>query len=230
MVDIIDQKQYIAFFDFDGTISSQDTFFPFIIFVADKTRTFLKLWIMSPYFLFLLFLYMIKLMSNHTIKQKIMMIMLSGISEEKIEVIAQEFVATKLEQYIKPEIFSLVQKHLDLQHKVIIVSANLDIFLTHWARKYEINAVISTQLETADKGISPYLTGRILGKNCYGVEKVRRVKEYLQAKHIPIQHLYSYGYGDSKGDYQLLNFVNEGFWVEDVTITKWHSIKSRKIS
>jgi phosphatidylglycerophosphatase C len=225
MVDTTEQNKNIAFFDFDGTISTQDTFFSFIMFVADQTRTFLKLWLFSPYFLCLLFLYMIKVISNHTIKQKIMIVMLHGISEEEIERIAQEFVAIKLEKYIKPEIFSLVQKHLDLNHNVIIVSANLDIFLTYWARKYGITAVISTQLETADAGISPYLTGRILGKNCYGAEKVRRVKEYLDAKHIFINQLYSYGYGDSKGDYELLNFVNEGFWVDGIIVTKWQKRK-----
>jgi phosphatidylglycerophosphatase C len=225
MVATTEQTKHIAFFDFDGTISAQDTFFPFIMFVADQTRTFLRLWIFSPYFLFLLFLYMIKVMSNHTIKQKIMMVMLQGISEEDIERIAEEFIAMKLDKYVKPEIFSLLQKHLDLNHKVIIVSANLDVFLTPWARKYGVTAVISTQLEIADTGISPYLTGRILGKNCYGPEKVRRVKEYLEAKHIGLNQLYSYGYGDSKGDYELLNFVNEGFWVDGIVVTKWQKRK-----
>jgi phosphatidylglycerophosphatase C len=103
---------------------------------------------------------------------------LNGISEEDIERISEEFVAMKLEKYVKPEIFSLVQKHLDLNHIVIIVSANLDVFLTPWARKYGITAVISTQLELIDNGISPSLTGKILGRNCYGKEKVRRIVEF----------------------------------------------------
>ncbi len=229
MVDTTEKNRNIAFFDFDGTISTQDTFFPFIMFVADQTRTFVKLWIFSPYFLCLLFLYMIKVMSNHTIKQKIMMVMLNGISEEDIERISEEFVAMKLEKYVKPEIFSLVQKHLDLNHIVIIVSANLDVFLTPWARKYGITAVISTQLELIDNGISPSLTGKILGRNCYGKEKVRRIVEYLDAKHILLHSIYSYGYGDSKGDYELLDFVHEGFWVDGIVVTKWMPSRQKNV-
>lgn len=214
------QTPKIAFFDFDGTISKQDTFFPFIMFFSDQSGRFIRLWLSTPYFFILLCLYMCKIMTNHTIKQKIMVAMLKGISEEEIDRIAEQFVGENLEKYVKPDIFSLLQKHLDQKHEVIIVSANLDVFLVPWAKKYGIKAVVSTQLEVDEQA---YLTGRIAGRNCYGPEKVRRIKEYLGATHI--KDMFSYGYGDSKGDYEMLDFVHEPYWVDGVVVTKWQKRK-----
>jgi hypothetical protein len=48
--------------------------------------------------------------------------------------------------------------------------------------------------------IGDYLTGRLLGKNCYGPEKVQRLKTLLGS----LEDYVIYTYGDSKGDRELL--------------------------
>ncbi|MEW6528158.1 MAG: haloacid dehalogenase-like hydrolase [Spirochaetota bacterium] len=49
------------------------------------------------------------------------------------------------------------------------------------------------------------LTGKFFGKNCYGPQKVKRIKE--------IYNLYDYqkiyAYGDSKGDKEMLAIADE---------------------
>lgn len=210
-------KTNIAFFDFDGTISIKDTFIAFILFYTQKHHKRLKLLFFCPYFFIMLLLYLAKIINNHQIKQKIMTVILANTDQTQIQQTATQFVNIKLNKYIKPKILNLITKHQNQQHQVIIVSANLEIFLNHWADKHNINKVIATKLEvTADK-----ITGKILGQNCYGLEKVNRITDYLQANNLNWQQIYSYGYGDSAGDIHLLNQVDEGYWVYGDVISKY---------
>jgi phosphoserine phosphatase len=52
------------------------------------------------------------------------------------------------------------------------------------------------------------LTGRFLTKNCYGQEKVNRIKELYP--HREEYHLTAYG--DSNGDRELLAFADEAHY------------------
>jgi phosphoserine phosphatase len=64
--------------------------------------------------------------------------------------------------------------------------------------------LIGTKLEVKD-GI---LTGQLATKNCYGSEKVRRIREIYNIDEC--EHIYAYG--DSRGDKELLDFADESFY------------------
>jgi len=52
------------------------------------------------------------------------------------------------------------------------------------------------------------VTGKLLSKNCYGIEKANRIQEVYNLsdyKHI-------YAYGDSRGDRELLELADESFY------------------
>ena len=55
------------------------------------------------------------------------------------------------------------------------------------------------------------ISGKLEGANCYGEEKVRRIKEWFQTYGVPE---YIYAYGDTKGDIPMLTMANEGYWVK----------------
>ena len=65
-----------------------------------------------------------------------------------------------------------------------------------------------THLEVKDGKI----TGIIEGHNCYGEEKVNRIKEYMQANDIERAEYYIYAYGDSQGDKQMMEYADESFY------------------
>ena len=85
---------------------------------------------------------------------------------------------------------------------------------------------MGTQIEVIDGR----LTGRFATPNCYGPEKVRRLKEYINEKVSPVGGgLEGWGgkevsptggdlegaiiaYGDSRGDKELLAYANEGHY------------------
>jgi HAD superfamily phosphoserine phosphatase-like hydrolase len=81
----------------------------------------------------------------------------------------------------------------------VIVSASYDLWLNQFARKLGIRNVIATRVD---------MNGKILGINCKGDEKLRRVREALP--NIPIDN----AYGDSQSDEILLLNAANGFVIE----------------
>ena len=94
---------------------------------------------------------------------------------------------------------------------VAIVSASIDNWVRPFADMYLGKAdgvppvtVIGTQVETAD-GV---LTGRFATPNCYGAEKVRRVREALG----DCPDAETIAFGDSRGDKELLEYADKGYY------------------
>ena len=52
------------------------------------------------------------------------------------------------------------------------------------------------------------MTGNFLSRNCYGEEKVRRLLELEPNRNSYIL----YAYGDSKGDKELIEFADKGWY------------------
>jgi hypothetical protein len=72
----MEQKRIIIAFDFDGTITSRDTFFEFIKFIKGEKRFYTGLLLYSP----LLIAYKMKLYPNWKVKEKIFSYFFKGIS------------------------------------------------------------------------------------------------------------------------------------------------------
>jgi phosphoserine phosphatase len=53
------------------------------------------------------------------------------------------------------------------------------------------------------------ITGRFKTKNCYGPEKVNRIKAVLKG---PREDYEIFAFGDSRGDREMLNFADQGFF------------------
>ena len=79
----------------------------------------------------------------------------------------------------------------------------MECWVKPWCDKNNID-LISTRLEVKDNK----LTGKFATKNCYGREKVNRVKEAYDLS----QYNHIYAYGDSRGDRELLALADESFY------------------
>lgn len=216
----IDSKQIVAYFDFDGTLTNKDTLIPFLIYVVGSVRFSLKLYILLP----ILFAYWLKIITNELAKEKTITVLLKGYTAEYIEAMACKFAHDKLDHYIKPEIYAKLEYHLEHNHSICLVSANLAIYLRHWALRHHIDDVIATEIEF----VNNLCTGKLKTRNCYGAQKVIRIEEYLKYKNT--QFSYSYAYGNSRGDYQLLTYVNEGYWISNTEIISWVDFRDNRKS
>lgn len=213
-------KDIVAYFDFDGTITKHDTFIPFLAYAVGWLNFILKLPRAFP----IAIMYGLKIITNEEAKQRMLTLMVRKNSFSLLDKKARGFAHSHLTYLIKPEIYTRVEYHLEHGHKVILVSANLALYLNYWAKQHHISDVIATEIEF----VNDDCTGRLATRNCYGAQKILRIEQYLAQKNIKFD--YSYGYGNSKGDYELLNYVDEAYFVSGHEIEPWekHAIKAKK--
>jgi HAD superfamily hydrolase (TIGR01490 family) len=105
-----------------------------------------------------------------------------------------------VEGKLRPTTVARLRWHQREGHEVVIVSASLDTYLHEVARLLGVASVLCTTLEVDQHG---FITGRLVGGNCRGPEKVSRLAAHLNASATHVAPLV-WAYGDSSGDDELL--------------------------
>lgn len=198
---IIASKQTIAAFDFDGTLTYCDSLLPFLCFSAGSLTTIGRLAIQSPQ----LISYVFGKASRQETKEGVLKRFLPLMSFEEATAKGEQFASNCLNRLVRAEGIKCLQWHLDRGHRCILVSANIDLFLIPWAKQMGFHDIITSRCEIGDNGL---FTGRLVGLNCWGPEKVRRLQELIGSRE---QYLL-YAYGDSRGDRELLAFADYSFY------------------
>lgn len=186
----------LTLFDFDGTITTDDSLLKFIRFVVGDTKFIIGLIALSP----TLTLYKLKLIPNYKAKQKMLSYFFKGCSEEYFRKVANEYSLNHIDKILRPKAMEKIQWHKEQGHKAVVVSASIDCWLRPWCERNDLE-LIATQLEIKDSVV----TGNLLTKNCYGVEKVNRIKKLYNLDDFE----YIYAYGDSSGDKEMLDLAHE---------------------
>ena len=189
----------LALFDFDGTITKDDSLLKFIRFVVGDVRFVFGLVVLSP----ILVAYKLKLIPNYKAKQYMLSWFFKGMSKEAFLKVANEYSLVHIDKILRPKAIEKINWHKNQGHKVVVVSASIEFWLRPWCEKNGLE-LIATKLEIKDD----IVTGKLLSKNCYGVEKVNRIKEIYNLKDFE----YIYSYGDSSGDKQMLELAHEKFY------------------
>jgi HAD superfamily hydrolase (TIGR01490 family) len=193
----------IAFFDFDGTLTNSDTMIPFLRILRGLPQFSVDLIQLSPW----LIGYAIGLVQNDKAKQLLLKQSLGGQNIHQLHEFGDGFVTRHLPGMIRADTFERLQTHQQNGDYCVLVSASLNIYLQSWANENGLDDCLCSLLETdTDNNV----TGQLLGGNCYGEEKVKRIKTLLQTIETPTK---TYAYGNSKGDVPMLEFVDEGYWV-----------------
>ncbi|MDN5279314.1 MAG: hypothetical protein PWR01_3279 [Clostridiales bacterium] len=185
----------LALFDFDGTITTHDSYREFLRFIVGTRKLILGSLLLSPWLLG----YKIGLIKNYHAKQVVTSWFLKGMSKEAFETKAAEFVQKKLNSMIRPAAMKKILWHYQQSHRIIVVSASFEDYLAVWCRQHQLE-VIGTCLEWQND----QLTGNFATPNCYGPEKVRRIKQKLN----PEDYEEVFAYGDTRGDYEMLEMAD----------------------
>jgi phosphatidylglycerophosphatase C len=191
----------VAAFDFDGTITYQDTLIPFLEYMQGKTQAMFNILREFPFLLGV----PIGLVSRQYAKEKVLSHFLKGLPAEEVYRMGEEFAEGPLLHKINPLAINRLRWHQSQGHHCVLVSANLNPFLSPWAQKNQFQDLICSQLEVDAKG---HMTGKLEGLNCYGPVKVKRLEALLG----PRKNYVLYAYGDSKGDRELLAFADYPFY------------------
>lgn len=95
-------------------------------------------------------------------------------------------------------------------YKVILVSASPDIYLPAITHYLGYDGFLATKTFRNDTK----LQGEFDGKVCNFEEKTRRIKEYIGEKKLD----YTLSFGNSEGDFEMLNFCDEAYFVKKAKI------------
>ena len=192
-------SQIIAFFDFDGTITTKDTLLEFIKFSKGRFRFYVGFAINSPW----LIAFKLKLIPNQTAKERILSWFFQGSDLAGFQKKCDQFASDILPGLIRPKALEEIKLLRQKNATIVIVSASPENWIRPWTGSISVK-LIATRLATKEET----LTGRILDRNCYGAEKVRRInKEYQLNDYTSI-----YAYGDSSGDRPMLQLAHSAFY------------------
>lgn len=193
-------KKKIYCFDFDGTLTTNDTLLEFIKYAKGRGRFLMVFLMYSP----LLVLMKLHLYPNWKAKQQIFAHLFAGMRIEKFDALCRGF-AEESQHLLRPKGITLMHEALVAGAQVFIVSASID----NWVRPFfDIRnlkgvQVLGTQIEVEDGK----LTGRFKSNNCYGKEKVHRIAEVLKSFERSEYEIEAFG--DSRGDKEMLAFADK---------------------
>jgi HAD superfamily hydrolase (TIGR01490 family) len=188
----------LALFDFDGTISTKDTFIEFLKYAKGPFGFWIGFLRLSPW----LIGFFAGFVPSHRMKSMVMTHFFKDMDEAAFNRIATEFGSGNINQFVKQSALERLQWHKDEGHEIAVVSASFSNWLAPWCDTHNIH-LIATQLEIVDNRV----TGKLSSPNCKGPEKVRRIKELFQLEN----YSYIYAYGNSSGDKEMLELANEPY-------------------
>jgi HAD superfamily hydrolase (TIGR01490 family) len=192
-------SERIAFFDFDGTITTKDTMLEFIRYYRGTLGFYTGLLVNAPF----IFAYKTGLVKKIIAKQKFLGFYFKGETLEDFEAKCKSFSRDVLPSLIRPKALEEIRKLKAAGVKVVIVSASAENWIRYWALENNLD-LMGTRLSVAEDKIS----GTFDGENCYGNEKVCRIKEqYDLSNYSEI-----FAYGDSAGDREMLALATHRFY------------------
>lgn len=185
----------LALFDFDGTVTFEDTFTPFIYFASSRARIALGTVLLGPMILG----YKLGLIAAPRMRAAVARVAFQGRRESEVQELGARYSKT-LSARVRPEALERIRWHQANGDIVVVVSASLRAYLSSWCEGHGVE-LFCTELESKD-GV---LSGRYAGVDCTGSEKARRVLERYDMKRYPIV----YAYGDTKEDCELLSLATK---------------------
>ncbi len=189
-------------FDFDGTITTKDTFALFLRYYAGFFPWLAKITTLLPVFA----AYKLGQIDRHAVKSAVIKRFFKGKAENDADARAAEFAQNVIPKLIRPAAQACFDaKKADIE-TLYICSASIAPYLRHWATAQGLphHHILAVELES-ENGI---LTGQIKGYNVWGRNKVRRISDAFRSDKVQIKE----AYGDSKGDKELLNAAEASFF------------------
>jgi phosphatidylglycerophosphatase C len=189
----------IAVFDFDGTITTKDTFLPFLFKAFGHGRVFKELARLGPEVM----LVGIGVSNLDSLKEHLVQLLFSGESVERLKAIGTQY-ANTLKPLLRPSALKRIEWHKSKGHRCVMVSASLDLYLTDVAKALGFNDLLCTVLSHNNQVFS----GTFKEGNCRSKEKMNRLQPLLG----DLKTYKIYAYGDSFGDLDIIALADYGYY------------------
>jgi len=207
--------KYVAFFDLDRTLIGEISGNA-IVWMAWKKGLISWSYLVRAFYLYLLF--KLRLRDPLNIIDN-MVGWVKGMSETEIEDLCLHVFREVLFPSVFREALTEINTHKENNAKVVILSSALDSICSAMSESFGMDGYICSALE-AKEG---YLTGKALGKLCYGEEKLHRLTGYCAANNLNQSVLWYYT--DSISDLPVLSSVGNPVCVNPDRELKKEAIK-----
>lgn len=194
----MNEKQIFAVFDFDGTITSRDTFID-IIYTSFGLPRFLKACIL---FLPDLLRFVFKRRDDGKASEKVFCHFFRDMELTHYEFFCQKYASWRIDKFLILAAEERILWHKKQGHTLVIVSASMENWIAPWAQKKGFAKVIATKPEIK-RG---RLTGNFEGAYCCGEEKIRRFEKCYPLRKEYVIH----SYGNSIEDVPFLKYSDYG--------------------
>lgn len=195
----------VAAFDFDETLTRQDTVVPFLRRFTTTRRFAASL---LPHTLRVL--PMAARRDRDRLRALATELVFSGRPYEHVSAEAEAYGTLIAENAMRADTTARLQWHLEHGHRVAIVTASYEPYVRVVAGALGEVAVLGTRLEVVDG----HCSGLLDGANCRGPEKVRRLDAWIRDAGLNRDDVTLYAYGDSSGDRELLAAADHPHWVK----------------
>lgn len=192
----------IAAFDFDGTVTTNDTLWAFMAFASGRAALMkavaCEFWKLTAAKL--------GLIDSAIAKEALFRRLYAGVPADQFSAWCEAFAGQESSR-VRREALAAIRRHRSEGHRVVIVTASPTAWVRPIAKTLGFAAedVIGTEIEIDSGG---RLTGGFATPNCRGKEKIVRL-----LKKFPLRSDYTlYAYGDSSGDRELLAAADFAFY------------------
>ncbi len=202
----------LALFDFDGTISSSDSWTPFMRGAVRPSRLRVGQVLMLP----VAISYKLGAVSASRARQIATRLAFRGEDAARFRQCGIDYASNVLPRTIMPSSLERIAWHRTRGDDIVVVSAALDIYLRPWCEAQGLSSICSKLEEQQGR-----LTGKYVDGDCCGAEKVRRIKAAYDLNRY--EHVYAYG--DSAEDREMLELAHMKFY-RGKEISSWDDVTS----
>ena len=191
----------VILLDFDGTITSKDTI---KILLSE-------LLLLRPWCIFGASWFLLKMVwsNDNAIRQmhknNAVGHLIAGLSISDMSRVWSQF-RKKVRALYRPSMVRKISEATENGTSVLIVTASPSFAISHCVSDLPVT-VIGTEFQKQDS----VFCGELSGRNCFGIEKVKRIEVWEQSK--ALDWSISEAWSDNFSDYPMLKMAKQRYWI-----------------
>ncbi|NMF03234.1 HAD family hydrolase [Clostridium beijerinckii] len=208
----------LAIFDIDYTITKKETLMELFKYVIKKDKKNLRF---LPRAIYCGIMYAIGIYDERKVKETFLRF-IDGIKEEELAEFVKEFYDERLKNILYDDALKMMKKLKNEGYDIYLISASPEFYVNEFYNIKEVDKVIGTKFGFENGTF----VRKMVGNNCKGEEKVRRLNEVLKDEKIEVDFKESYMFSDSLSDKPLLDLVGKPYLINykknhDIEILRW---------
>ena len=196
----------LALFDFDGTITSNNTWTPFLKFAARPSRMAIGRLLLLP----IIVGHRLGAVPAGRAREIANCVAFRGERPSALQQRGAEYATEVIPRILRQPALDRIEWHKSEGDDVVVVSASLSVYVGPWCEARNLLYICTTLEERAGR-----LTGKCIGGDCSGAKKVRRIRERFDLSRYSLV----YAYGDTPDDREMLELAHRKYY-------RWKEVSS----